>query len=138
MASWTCLHCMRRFARRNQPHECAPAMTIEEYFSTGPERERPVFDSVLAHVESIGTVHVEPVAVGIFLKRARTFAELRPKVNWVELSFALPRVVEHAKITRRIGLAGTRTFHFVRLRGPEDVDVDVKEWLTESYLSCPG
>ena len=60
-------------------------MSIEEYFATGPPHERPVFDAVMAHMASVGPVHVEPVSVGIFLKRARTFAELRPMQKWVAM-----------------------------------------------------
>jgi hypothetical protein len=37
MAVWICPECKRRFGRRHQGHECAPAMTLEEYFSTGTE-----------------------------------------------------------------------------------------------------
>ena len=91
MAPWTCPECARQFGRRNQSHECAPAMTLEAYFSTGPERERPIFEAVMAELEEVGPVHVEPVSVGIFLKRSRTFAELRPMRNWVALWFSLPR-----------------------------------------------
>jgi hypothetical protein len=49
-------------------------MSLEEYFSTGPAHERPIFEAVMAHLNTVGPVHVEPVAVGIFLKRAKTFA----------------------------------------------------------------
>jgi hypothetical protein len=112
-------------------------MTLDEYFSTGPERERPIFEAVLAHVETLGPVHVEPVSVGIFLKRARTFAELRPMQRWEALWFGLPRRVRHARITRTLEGNGPRVFHVARLYGPEDVDDDVRDWLTEAYLDSP-
>jgi hypothetical protein len=111
-------------------------MTLDEYFSTGPPRERPIFDAVLEHLESLGEVHVEPVSVGILLKRARGFAELRPKVNWVELSIGLTRTITHPKITRVMRGSGVRTYHCVRLREPRDVDADVREWLTEAYVAA--
>ena len=44
-------------------------MTLDEYFATGPDFERPVFEAVMAHLENVGPVHVEPVSVGILLKR---------------------------------------------------------------------
>src|SRR5215210_5506171 len=84
---WVCPECRREFGRNKQSHECAPAMSLEEYFSTGPARERPIFDAVMAHLDTVGPVHVEPVSVGIFLKRAQSFAQLRPKDRWVALSF---------------------------------------------------
>ncbi|MEO5838834.1 MAG: DUF5655 domain-containing protein [Acidimicrobiales bacterium] len=120
-------------------------MTLDDYFSavpdqasrsgTGPVRERPIFDAVFAHLDALGDIHVEPVSVGIFFKRSRGFAELRPKSKWVELSFGLPRTIEHPKITRIIRASAARTYHFVRLREPSDVDSDVRDWLTEAYFA---
>src|SRR3981189_1028031 len=93
--AWTCPDCGRQFGRSKQSHECAPAMSLDEYFSTGPAHERPVFDAVMDHLDSLGPVHVEPVSVGIFLKQPRKFAELRPMQKWVALSFSLSHHVEH-------------------------------------------
>lgn len=137
MAGWTCPACARRFARSRQPHECFPAMSTEEYFATGPPFERPVFEAVLKHLVTLGPVHVEPVSVGIFLKKSGSFVELRPMTKWVAMSFPLPRQLSHPRIARKPYEAGSRTFHVVNLRGPEDVDDDVKAWLTEAYLAAP-
>lgn len=112
-------------------------MTLEEYFSTGPERERPIFEAVMAHLSTLGPVHLEPVSVGIFIKKSGSFLELRPKTRWVALSFPLPRKVQHSKIARKPIVAGALTYHFVNMRGPEDVDDDVRAWLTESYHAVP-
>jgi hypothetical protein len=112
-------------------------MSVEEYFATGPERERPIFEAVLEHVESVGPVHVEPVSVGIFLKRARTFAELRPMARWVALWFPRASALDHPRIARRVAASGGRTWHVVNLREPADVDEQVRDWLTEAYLLTP-
>ena len=134
MNAWVCPECGRQFGRNKQSHDCEPAMSLEEYFATGPAHERPIFDAVMAHVKTLGPVHVEPVSVGIFLKRPRKFAELRPKQKWVALAFVLARSVEHPKIARRLQGSASRTHHVVNLRTPADVDDDVCGWLTESYL----
>ena len=60
-------------------------MTVAEYFSTGLAFEKPIFDIVLAHLETLGPVHVEPVSVGIFFKQPRKFAQLRTMTKWVAL-----------------------------------------------------
>ena len=112
-------------------------MSLEEYFATGPERERPIFEAVREHLESVGPVHVEPVSVGIFLKRARTFAELRPMSRWVALSFTVPSVLNDQRIARRVAASGSRTWYVVRLRSAADVDDRVRSWLTEAYLTSP-
>ena len=113
-------------------------MSLEEYFSSGPERERPIFEAVMRHVETLGPVHVEPVSVGIFLKRVQTFAELRPKDKWVALSFSLPQPVAHERITRKVLEYHGRYYHVANLRGPEDLDDQLRAWLTEAYLSSPS
>lgn len=113
-------------------------MSLEEYFSTGPEHERPIYEAVIRHLDTLGPVHVEPVAVGIFLKRAQTFAQLRPKDRWVALSFSLPRRVEHERIIRKVIQYHGRYHHVANLRGAEDLDDRLRSWLTEAYLNSPA
>lgn len=112
-------------------------MSLEEYFSSGPEHERPIFEAVINHLEALGPVHVEPVSVGIFLKRAQTFAQLRPKDRWVALSFSLPRKVVHERITRKVVQYHGRYHHVANLRCAEDLDDRLLGWLAEAYLSSP-
>lgn len=113
-------------------------MSLEEYFSTGPEHERPVFEAVMRHVDTLGPVHVEPVSVGIFLKRARTFAQLRPMRRWVALSFSLPRRVHHPTITRKVVPYHGSYHHVANLRTPEDFDDELRGLITEAYLNAPA
>ena len=91
-------------------------MTLEDYFSTGPPFERPVFEAVLGFLEELGPMHVEPVSVGIFIKPGRSFVELRPLTKWVQL-----------------GYPGPTGWAKVRLHGPEDLTDDVKDALVEAY-----
>jgi hypothetical protein len=138
VTAWTCPECDRRFGRRNQSHECAPAMTLEDYFAAdGPPFERPIFDAVRAHLATLGPLHLEPVSVGLFFKRSRTFAELRPKTRWMTLSFILSHSVADPRISRRVAVSGNRVYHETKLRGPDDVDEQVRDWLTDAYLSTP-
>ncbi len=137
VAGWSCPRCRRQFRRANQSHECSPAMTIEDYFSTGPAHERPVFEAVMRHLETVGPVHVEPVSVGIFLKRTQTFAQLRPKDRWVAMSFSLPRRVDHDLITRKVVVYRGRYHHVANLRGPDDLDDRLRDWLSEAYWASP-
>lgn len=137
MPRWVCPECGRQFGRTNQGHECAPAMALEDYFATGPPFERPVFDAVMAHLDAVGPVHVEPVSVGIFLKRSRTFSELRPMTKWVAVSFTLPRTVTSGRLSRKVIDAGRSRYHVVNVRDPGEVDDELCAWLTEAYLASP-
>jgi hypothetical protein len=112
-------------------------MSLNEYFSTGPAHERPVFEAVMDHVSSLGPVHVEPVSVGIFLKWAQTFAQLRPRDRWVALSFSLSRKVQHERIVRKVFEYNSRYWHVANLRSPDDLDDRLRGGLTEAYLNSP-
>ena len=108
-------------------------MTLDDYFATGPDFERPIFDAVFGVVSSFGPVHVEPVSVGIFIKKSGSFLELRPKTKWVAMSFPLGRTVQHSQISRKPIVAGNRIYHYVNLASPADVTPTVEAWLAESY-----
>lgn len=112
-------------------------MSLEEYFSTGPRHERPIFEAVMRHLATVGPVHVEPVSVGIFLKRAQTFAQLRPKDRWVAMSFSLARPVQHERITRKVVRYGGGYHHVANLRSADDLDDELCGWLSEAYLNSP-
>lgn len=133
MPRWRCPECGRQFGRTRQGHECAPALSLEEYFSTGPAHERPVFDVVHAHLSSLGEVYVEPVSVGIFFKVHTTFVQLRPMTKWVALMFAHPRKLDDPRISRKPMQGSGRWFHVVNARTPDEIDDVVKGWLTDAY-----
>ncbi|HEX9258393.1 MAG TPA: DUF5655 domain-containing protein [Acidimicrobiales bacterium] len=114
-------------------------MALEEYFATGPSHERPIFDAVMARLGDEGLdVFVEPVSVGIFLKRARTFADLRPMQRWVALGFSLRRAVRHRTILRRPIPYSGRYWHVANLRSPADLDDELVGWLVEAYNDTPA
>ena len=133
---WACPECGREFARRAQSHGCLPATTVDDYFAERPAWERPIFEAVRQHLEAVGDVRVEALEVGLFFKRARTFAELRPRRDRLVLSVLLSRrLPKGGRIAKAFHGRGRRSAYFIDLRTPDDVDEDVRDWLTESYLS---
>jgi hypothetical protein len=138
MAEWICPECGRLFGRSGQSHDCAPGLSLEEYFETGPSHERPIFDAVMAHVETLGPVHADIVSVGVFLKNPRKFAELRPKDRWVAISFSLRRRATHPTITRKVVEYGNRYWHVANIREPSEVDAGLLDLLTEAYNDEPA
>lgn len=109
-------------------------MTLEEYFSTGPGFERPVFDAVMGHLRTLGEPFLEPVSVGVFVKRDGVrVLQLRPMTKWVALCLFLPRTVRDRRIARKPIESGRSVYHVVNLHGPDDIDDVVRDWITESW-----
>jgi hypothetical protein len=108
-------------------------MTLDEYFATGPAHERPVFDAIMAHLATVGPVHMDIVSVGIFLKNPHKFAELRPMQRWVSVSFSLGRRARHPTIVRKVVDYNGRFWHVANVARPADVDEALRDLLTEAY-----
>lgn len=115
-----------------------PSMTVDDYFEGRPPNDRRIHDAVVAYVRTLGDVTIDVVGVGVLIKRARTFAELRPKRGAMSLSFLLSRIVDDERIARVLKTSAHRAAHFVDLAGPRDVDREVKGWLAEAFASSPA
>jgi hypothetical protein len=112
-------------------------MSLEEYLATGPPHEPAIVEAVIEHLGTLGELHVEPVSVGVFLKRSQTSAQLRPMDRWEALSFSLPHVVQHPRITPKVMEYHGRYHHVANGRTVEELDDGLLSWLTEAYLGSP-
>ena len=131
---WECPECKRRFGRGGQGHECAPAMSLEEYFETGPDFERPIFEAVRDHMEKLDPdIWYEPVSVGVFFKRRSVFLSLRTMTKWIAVGFNLDHKLTSDRISRKVIEHGRRYYHVVNVRSAADVDDELLEWLTEAW-----
>jgi Domain of unknown function (DUF5655) len=137
MARWTCARCDREFGRARQAHTCVPGGTVEETFTGRAARFRPIYDAILAHLLTLGPIHEDAVTVGVFLKSEHKLAEVRPRVRSLGLALFLPRRVEDERVDRIIATVGGRVVHQLTLRAVEDVDEQLRDWLTEAYsVAC--
>lgn len=131
---WTCPECQRRFGKKKQSHECAPAMTFDDYFASGPDFERPVYEAIHAHLETLDRdIYEEPVSVGIFVKRRTTFLQLRTMTKWIAVCFNLNRRLTSDRLARKVIEHSGRFYHVVNVESPGEVDDELKGWLTESW-----
>ena len=87
----------------------------------------------MAHLSTLGPIHVDAVAIGVFLKHDRKLAEVRPKARCLSLELVLPRTVQDPRIARTLRIAGDRAVHILKLTSVDDVDDQLLDWLTEAY-----
>ncbi len=137
MAPWECPLCRRSFGRRQQSHECEPAESIDSWFADRPPAWREIFDAIASHLAELGPVVVEAVSVGVLIKRSRTFLELRPKRGALSLSLLLSRAIEHDRVRRSIRTSARRVALFIDLHDVDDVDDQLRGWISESYFESP-
>jgi hypothetical protein len=134
MPRWTCPRCDREFGRALQSHTCVPGVTVDDAFAGRQPWQRAIYDEIIGHLESLGPVHEDAVSVGVFLKCDRKLAEVRPRSRDVSLALYLPRPDPDPRISRIFGRDGPRVIHMLALRRPDEVDDQVRRWLTEAFL----
>jgi hypothetical protein len=137
VAQWTCPVCRRRFGHPRQSHVCEPGLTLEQYLERQPPAQRPVYRAVLRALTKLGELDIDPVEVGIMIKRHSTFCELRPKRGAVELAFKLSRPLASPRIRRTLRVSTHRTAYVLLLTSAREVDAELRSWLVESYLDSP-
>jgi hypothetical protein len=119
---WTCPECEREFDRARRSHVCVPGCTVDDTFR-GREWQRPIYEQIVDFVRGLGPVHVDAVGVGVFLKRQRKLAEIRPKVR------ALSVTVWRPDVTAR------HAWQKKNLTDVTQVDDELRDWLTEAYVN---
>jgi hypothetical protein len=112
-------------------------MSLAEFLAGGPPHEAPIVEAVLAGLAHLD-VHVEPVSVGVFLKRPRKFAELRTMARWEAVSFTLGRTLRSPRISRKVYDTGRGYWHVVNVHRPAEVDDELLAWLEEAYDLAAG
>jgi hypothetical protein len=136
--AWTCPACGRSFGRQGQSHSCVPAGTLDESFAGRPGWYREAFEVIAAHLRGLGDVVVEPVQVGVFFKRSRSFAELRPMKSVLRAEFLLSRSIDDARISKTLPMSANRIAYTVDVSSLDGVDATLLGWLTEAYDSSPA
>lgn len=136
---WVCPECNRTFGRVGQGHACEPGLSIEDYFAEAHQRERPIFDVVSGHLDSLGPVVIEPVNIGIMFKNGPRFAELRTMKKWVALTFMHPVKLESNRFSRKVIAPPSpngKWYHVINVTEPSDIDEQVLDWLTAAYFAA--
>ncbi len=87
----------------------------------------------MEHLTSLGPIHEDAVNVGIFLKSDRKIAEFRPRVRSVLLSLYLRYELTDTRFARTLPAAADRVVHMINLTSADQVDDQLREWLSESY-----
>jgi hypothetical protein len=100
--------------------------------------QRAIYDALAAHLATLGPVHVDAVSVGVFLKSESKIAEVRPMAKAVSLLLIVPRAIVTPRAMRSERISGGRTVLDLRLASVDDVDDELRNWLTEAYDAATG
>jgi len=129
---WRCRKCGRRFANRSQSHTCAP-LDLAHHFADKPPLIRALYDAVLQKVRGCGPVIVLPEKTRIAFQVRMSFAQVTPRLRWLDGHVVLARRLEHPRFRKIQTFSPRNHVHEFRLASLADVDDEVAAWLREAY-----
>ena len=132
VSRWQCPSCRREFDRARQAHVCEPGIEVDDVFDGRPLWQREAYEALVEPLRRLGDLHEDAVGVGVFLKRQRKMAEVRPMATRLRVSAFLPAEIPAPAVVRREPV-GDRVLHVVDLRGPADVDGPLADLLVEAW-----
>lgn len=109
----------------------APEDLLAAQYSKGKAALRPVHDAVVAFASGLGgDVQVVVQKTGVSLRRSRQFALVEvPSAKRVRLGFN----IKGAEPSGRVATTSGMCTHTVDLLGVDDVDDEVRGWLSRAY-----
>jgi hypothetical protein len=129
---WRCPRCQRQFANRNQSHFCGKH-DLATHFDSKPAAVRAIFEAVLAAVRRCGPVIVLPEKTRIAFQVRMSFAQVTPRLKWVDGHVVLARRLEHPRFRRIDTISPRNHVHHFRLSSLSDVNREFEGWLAEAY-----
>jgi len=130
---WTCPACERTFARAHQSHTCVPGNTVDESFAGRPAEWRLIYDTLIAHLRTLGPVEEDAVKVGVFLSHEQKFAEIRPMARSVAVWLLLPYSIDSPRVARSERISASRFAVYLKLTSVDDVDDELLGWFEDAY-----
>ena len=139
MTVWTCSGCGRDFGAEGQGHDCRPGLTIDEYAADALPFFRPIYDRIEARLTPLdGDLIIDPIDKMVLFKHGGTFATLTSMTKWVAVGFSLRRKLSSGRLSRKVQEYGSKYHHVVNITSPDEVDVELLDWLEEAFYASVG
>lgn len=124
-----------------KPADYVPPTTAEiiaAQYAGAKAALRPIFERVLASVQSLGDdVRIEPRQTYVAFVRAKQFALIQPSTkNRVDLGLVLPDVEPSTRLVASTNFGSGSINRRVALTGPDEVDAEIVAWLRQAYDRC--
>jgi hypothetical protein len=129
---WRCKKCRRVFANRNQSHACG-RYDLNHHFSGKRTEIRELFDQVVSLIRTFGPVRILPEKTRIAFQVRMSFAQVTPRVNWLEGHVVLARRLEHPRFRKVETISPRNHVHTFRVAASCDLDEEFRRWFAEAY-----
>jgi hypothetical protein len=94
---------------------------------------RALFEAVVATIERLGPVIVVPEKTRIAFQTRMSFAQVTPRIKWLDGHLVLARRLEHPRFRKVETISARNHVHYFRLTRIADIDAEFAGFLREAY-----
>jgi hypothetical protein len=131
---WTCPHCRRQFANRNQAHSCG-SFSVKDLLDGKPQEMVELYERLDDLIRRCGEVVAAPTKTRALYKVRTVFASVGVCRNWLDVVLVLGRRLKHRRI-KKAQEEYPGIVHTLRIEKADDLDADLAGWLREAYEHC--
>jgi hypothetical protein len=106
---------------------------LEEHFRGRDPHLREIFDELVAGLQKLGPLEVDPGKTSINLTAPHHVAAVTVRGTFLRLAFVSNRRIQDERIAHVERLGDARFAHSVVLESKEDLDSVVRSWLAAAY-----
>jgi Domain of unknown function (DUF5655) len=129
---WTCPKCGAQFVTPNMSHSCG-IFELAPLFARCQPHIFPLFEKLVALVETFGPVTVIPQKTRIVLTTRVRFINIVPRKTDLKVHIWLPRRVVSPRFAQIIVYTPRAIGHVIHVKSEADFDDEFREWVRESY-----
>jgi Domain of unknown function (DUF5655) len=109
------------------------AYTVEDQFIGKAPNVRAVYDSLLVHLRSFGSLYEEPKKTSIHLANKSGFAGVHTRKNYLILNIRSDHPIDSPRIIKSEQVSKSRYHQEVKLQNTDDIDGELLSWLKAAY-----
>jgi hypothetical protein len=132
---WRCPSCGRRFEHKDQFHS-HDTVDLDAHFAGRPDRLREAFAALIASLPP--DVEVDALRSVIVLSARTTFSFITVQARRLLVGVFLQRPLDSGRVVKVNHVSPSKVASEVDVRGPTDVDDDLRAWLREAYERARG
>jgi hypothetical protein len=106
---------------------------LEALFAGKDVTVRAIYERLLEVLHTFGPFQEEPKKTSIHLVNASGFAGVHPRKSFLYLNLRLDRPLQGQRIAKSEQVSKNRYHNEVKVISPDDVDVELVDWLKEAY-----
>jgi hypothetical protein len=130
---WRCSKCRRPFANRNQSHSCG-RYTVEQFLTGKSEKAIRLYDRFVEAVAECGDIVMAPAKTRVGFQVRMIFAAINKLDDrGLRAHVVLARRLEHPRFIRIETISPRNHVHHFQLSGVDEIDDEVRKWLSEAY-----